>query len=236
MVLPSWPSIVASERNTSHQRDPLWFTAGKCTVLHELVINTLLSYSAGVGRTGTFIAIDIILKQVEKEGIVDVSRVITNMRHQRMKMVQTPVSTAVTEQSIDINSLQSQDQYALIHDVILESVTCGDTQISSGELKSTIAELISTDPATGKTFFQAQFEVHLLNSSCLYTNHFLRHSLQVLNQVTPNPHDKGTKCDTALQNKAKNRSMDYLPSEAPAALLHSNCAIISPQLTSIVYG
>ena len=82
-----------------------------------------------------------------------------------MKMVQTPVSTVVTEQSIDINSLQSQDQYALIHDVILESVTCGDTQISSGELKSTIAELISTQtPATGKTFFQAQFEVHLLNS------------------------------------------------------------------------
>ena len=161
MVLPSWPSIVASERNTSHQRDPLWFTAGKCTVLHELVINTLLPYSAGVGRTGTFIAIDIILKQVEKEGIVDVSRVITNMRHQRMKMVQTPVSTAVTEQSIDINSLQSQDQYTFIHDVILESVTCGDTQISSGELRPTIAKLKNTDPATGKTLFQSQFEVHL---------------------------------------------------------------------------
>ena len=50
-----------------------------------------------MGRTGTFIAIDIILKQVEKQGIVDVSKVITNMRHQRMKMVQTAVST-VTEQ------------------------------------------------------------------------------------------------------------------------------------------
>ena len=124
------------------------------------MINTLLPYSAGVGRTGTFIAIDIILKQVEKEGIVDVSRVITNMRHQRMKMVQTPVST-VTEQSIDINSLQSQDQYTFIHDVILESVTCGDTQISSGELRPTIAKLKNTDPATGKTLFQAQFEVHL---------------------------------------------------------------------------
>ena len=161
MVLPSWPSIVASERNTSHQRDPLWFTAGKCTVLHELVINTVLSYSAGVGRTGTFIAIDIILKQVEKEGIVDVSRVITNMRHQRMKMVQTPVSTVVTEQSININSLQSQDQYTFIHDVILESVTCGDTQISSGELRPAIARMKDTDPASGKTRFQAQFEVNL---------------------------------------------------------------------------
>ena len=43
------------------QRDPLWFTAGKCTVLHELVINTVLSYSAGVGRTGTFIFVPLTL-------------------------------------------------------------------------------------------------------------------------------------------------------------------------------
>ena len=45
-----------------------------------------------MGRTGTFIAIDTILEQVEKEKMVDVSGVINKMRHQRMKMVQTVVS------------------------------------------------------------------------------------------------------------------------------------------------
>ena len=57
-----------------------------------------------MGRTGTFIAIDIILEQAEKQKRVDVSGVINKMRHQRMKMVQTAVSNvfimAITE--IDI--------------------------------------------------------------------------------------------------------------------------------------
>ena len=48
--------------------------------------------SAGVGRTGSYIAIDIALEQANKEGIVDISGIINRLRQQRMKMVQTHVS------------------------------------------------------------------------------------------------------------------------------------------------
>ena len=49
--------------------------------------------SAGVGRTGTFITIDHVLEQVEKEGVVDIPGVINKIRIQRMKLVQTVVGT-----------------------------------------------------------------------------------------------------------------------------------------------
>ena len=51
--------------------------------------------SAGVGRTGTLIAIDIALAQASKERQVDIPKIIVDMRKQRMKMVQTVVSKSV---------------------------------------------------------------------------------------------------------------------------------------------
>ena len=52
--------------------------------------------SAGVGRTGSYIAIDIALEQANKEGIVDIPGIINRLRQQRMNMVQTDVSTEMT--------------------------------------------------------------------------------------------------------------------------------------------
>lgn len=47
--------------------------------------------SAGIGRTGTFIALDFLLKMAKAEGKVDVFHCVQKLREQRICMVQTKV-------------------------------------------------------------------------------------------------------------------------------------------------
>ena len=61
-------------------------------ITFHLLNSTFLIYSAGVGRTGIFITIDLVLKQIQNEGIIDIPKIINGLRQQRMKMVQTAVS------------------------------------------------------------------------------------------------------------------------------------------------
>ena len=58
----------------------------------ENYINALPTCSAGVGRTGTLICVDIALEQAAREGVVDIAGIVSKIRKQRMKMVQTTVS------------------------------------------------------------------------------------------------------------------------------------------------
>ena len=51
----------------------------------------LVHCSAGVGRTGTLIAIDVAIEQANKEGLIDIPGIVNRLRQQRMKMIQTEV-------------------------------------------------------------------------------------------------------------------------------------------------
>ena len=56
----------------------------------HLIKNSLCS--GGCGRTGTFIAVSILLERLKTEGVVDVFNTVRSLRLQRPGMVQSVVS------------------------------------------------------------------------------------------------------------------------------------------------
>ncbi|KAK3576165.1 hypothetical protein CHS0354_016972 [Potamilus streckersoni] len=101
----------------------------------------IIHCSAGVGRTGTYIAIDVQLEQAKTEGIVDVHNFVQLMRTQRINMVQT------------------LDQYIFIYVCLLEALLSGDTTIRVDDFPDTLSEMCQFDPSTGKTKLEEQFDI-----------------------------------------------------------------------------
>ncbi|NWS75170.1 PTPRK phosphatase, partial [Crotophaga sulcirostris] len=71
----------------------------------------LVHCSAGIGRTGTFIALDFLLKMGKAEGKVDVFHCVQRLREQRVSMVQT------------------KEQYTFLYEVLLEGLLCRSTGV-----------------------------------------------------------------------------------------------------------
>ena len=55
--------------------------------------------------------------------------------------------------------LCAQEQYIFLHDAMLESVTCGNTQITAADLRLKIKKYDRVEVSTGLTTFQSQFNV-----------------------------------------------------------------------------
>ena len=62
-------------------------------------------------------------------------------------------------------NIHTQDQYIFIHDAILESVMCGDTQTNASEFRAALHTLKSRTQSRG-TGFEHQFGV-----SCVSMQH-----------------------------------------------------------------
>ena len=53
-----------------------------------------------------------------------------------------------------------QEQYMFIYDAILESITCGNTQISAADLQKVVTKLRQRDPNTQLSGYEQQFKVY----------------------------------------------------------------------------
>ncbi|XP_061425100.1 receptor-type tyrosine-protein phosphatase mu-like isoform X1 [Lethenteron reissneri] len=95
--------------------------------------------SAGAGRTGCYVVIDVMLEMAGREGVIDVYNCVRELRLQRVNMVQT------------------EEQYVFIHDVLLEACLCGDTAIPAASFRSAYLELTRLDPQTHSTPLKEEF-------------------------------------------------------------------------------
>jgi netrin-G3 ligand len=59
----------------------------------------LVHCSAGVGRTGTFITLDSMMKRMKMENSINILEFVSNLRKQRVLMVQTLVKLTIKPQS-----------------------------------------------------------------------------------------------------------------------------------------
>ncbi|XP_066913102.1 receptor-type tyrosine-protein phosphatase S-like isoform X1 [Clytia hemisphaerica] len=102
---------------------------------------TIVHCSAGVGRSGAYIAIDTGMERAQVQQDVDIFNYIASIRTRRIAMVQT------------------EDQYVFVHDTVLEAVMTGDTRIKVHELKNAIRKLdqIESD-LSGISGFEKQWK------------------------------------------------------------------------------
>ncbi|PFX20582.1 Receptor-type tyrosine-protein phosphatase delta [Stylophora pistillata] len=86
--------------------------------------------SAGVGRTGTFVVVDAMLQRIAAEKTVDVFGYVMTRRRDRNIMVQV------------------EEQYVFIHEVLLEAIHSGYTEIRANDLRSHMKLLMQVESQT----------------------------------------------------------------------------------------
>ncbi|XP_014807951.1 PREDICTED: receptor-type tyrosine-protein phosphatase T-like [Calidris pugnax] len=100
----------------------------------------LVHCSAGIGRTGTFIALDFLLKMGKAEGKVDVFHCVQRLREQRVSMVQT------------------KEQYIFLYEVLLEGLLCGNTGIPVENIASHVRCLREAETSRHNNILEKEFK------------------------------------------------------------------------------
>ncbi|KAG5449015.1 Tyrosine-protein phosphatase 99A [Clonorchis sinensis] len=102
--------------------------------------------SAGVGRTGTYICIESLIRQLKVEHVVTIRSFLEHIRQQRMKLVQT------------------EQQYAFIHDALREHVLHPCHTIRPTHFADYLQHLRELD-SSGRSNLEKQYEMCIVSPS-----------------------------------------------------------------------
>ncbi|XP_062532625.1 tyrosine-protein phosphatase 69D isoform X2 [Bombyx mori] len=96
--------------------------------------------SAGVGRTGTLVALDVLLDELRERRAVSVLPTVADLRRQRNFLV------------------QSLKQYIFVYRALVEYAHYGDTELPAAQLRAAVDRLRSTPDGADRSLMEVEFE------------------------------------------------------------------------------
>ncbi|OPL33933.1 hypothetical protein AM593_06966, partial [Mytilus galloprovincialis] len=148
----------------------------------------LVHCSAGIGRTGTYIALDALLEEGRTTGFLDIFKFLKKMRYSRMNMIQT------------------SNQYVFLHYALLEAFTMKDTKIRKDEFSEVWQSIRTDHKALNHQRLNKEFkelEQHVGETKGL--------SPSMLNATKDDQNHNQYNAAMSTTNLAKNRNKDVLP-------------------------
>ncbi|CAL1534187.1 unnamed protein product [Lymnaea stagnalis] len=143
--------------------------------------------SAGVGRTGTFIALSNVLKEAEETGRIDCFQTVMRLRQDRVLMIQTA------------------EQYWFLHRAAQVAIVCIGTTVTSNDIVGRI-KLLDERTTTGKTKLEEEFK-----AVCDVCNEFVEEPQEVEDSTVEDANVYNN--IEEMTDRSKNRFINILPKQ-----------------------